>query len=168
MSDIKNKQDDIDNTHDEELVETALEREEECAQWQEKAQDFENKYFRIMADYQNLEKRMREDRIGLFQTANKELLLKFLPILDTLVLAQQHEENKTLRVLAGQFLSTIKAEGVTPLEVVGKQFDPATMEVITTQEGKEGVVIQEVRKGYLLHDRLLRPAGVIVGKKKRD
>jgi len=138
---------------------------EESSESEDVVQELENKYMRVLADYQNLEKRRIEERIGLLQSANKDLLLKFLPILDTLVLAQQHEENKTLGVLAGQFLNIIKAEGITQLEVVGKQFDPVTMEVIATQDGKEGVVIQEVRTGYLLHDRLLRPAGVIVGKK---
>lgn len=136
---------------------------DECAELQEKAEQFENKYLRVLADYQNLEKRRLEERIGLLQSANKDLLLKFLPILDTLILAQQHEEHKTLGVLAGQFLDIIKAEGVTSTKTLGEKFDPMMMEVIATQEGKEGIVIQEVRAGYLLHDRLLRPAGVIVG-----
>jgi len=158
-NDTKFPEEEIDS--EKEVVQEA--QRDESAEWQEKAEQFENKYLRVLADYQNLEKRRIEERIGLLQSANRDLLLKFLPILDTLVLAQQHEENKTLGVLAGQFQDTIKAEGITSIKALGEKFDPTVMEVIATQEGKEGIVIQEVRAGYLLHDRLLRPAGVIVG-----
>lgn len=165
MNKTINNQDDSDKINEEELVEAVDEQgiEKEPLESEDKARDLENKYIRVLADYQNLEKRMREERIQLFQSANKDLLLKFLPILDTLVLAQQHEENKTLSIVVAQFLNIAKAEGMIAIKVLGEQFDPTIMEVIATQEGKEGIVIQEVRTGYLLHDKLLRVAGVIVG-----
>lgn len=146
----------------EEIKELKEER-NECAEWKEKAQEFENKFKRAIADYQNLEKRMRDERGMLVLSANKELLLRFLPILDTLILAQQHDQNPTLGIVVNQFLDTLKSEHVTKVKTVGEKFDPETMEVVTTLDGKEGIVIQEVRAGYLLHDRLLRPAQVIVG-----
>ena len=157
------------NTEEEHLDEPIdasgeLEREEnghdEC---EEKLQIAENARVRALADYQNLEKRVREERITLIQSSNRDLLLRFLPILDTLVLAQLHEANSTLKVAIDQFFQTLKSEGVTQIEVIGEKFDPMIMEVVTTTEGKEGVVIQEVRAGFLLHDKLLRPAQVIVG-----
>jgi len=170
MNKIKTNQDDTNSVdHDEQvdgLEEAVVEIDQSDSE--KMAREFENKYLRVLADYQNLEKRMREERILLLQSANRDLLLKFLPILDTLVLAQQHEENKTLSIVVAQFLNIAKAEGMTAIKVLGEQFDPTVMEVIATQEGKEGIVIQEVRTGYLLHDRLLRPAGVIVGSGKKS
>lgn len=143
--------------------ETIDETNSEIEQLTNKLEESELKYKRALADYQNLEKRVRDERIGLSQFANRDLLLRFLPVLDTLILAKQHSADQTIAVCVGQFLDTLKSEGVVALETDGKDFDPETMEVVTTTEGKEGVVIQEVRTGYLLNDKLLRPAQVIVG-----
>ncbi len=132
------------------------------------AKIWESKYYRALADYQNLEKRVRDEKGEIIRASNKDLLLRFLPILDTLELAQQHEENSTLKVVIDQFLATLKSDEVTKIQTVGKEYDPMTMEVVTTGKGKEGVVIQEVRTGYLLHDKLLRPAQVIVGNGEKE
>ncbi|HVZ58775.1 MAG TPA: nucleotide exchange factor GrpE [Patescibacteria group bacterium] len=143
---------------------TTNEETKECAEWQEKAANFENKFKRALADYQNLEKRLRDERGEIIRTSNRDLLLRFLPVLDTLILARQHDGGQTFQVVIDQFLDILKAEGIIQIKTVGEKFDPSLMEVVTTQEGKEGIVIQEVRPGYLLHDRLLRVAQVIVGK----
>lgn len=126
---------------------------------------WEAKYYRALADYQNLEKRVRDERIELIRAGNRELLLRFLPILDTLELAQQHEENTTLKVVSDQFLATLKSDGVDKVKALGEKYDPMTMEVVSTENGEEGVVVKELRSGYLLHDKLLRAAQVIVGSK---
>ncbi len=144
---------------DEDIVEDQGEVEEA----DDEAKIWESKYYRALADYQNLEKRVRDERGEIIRVSNRELLLRFLPILDTLELAQKHEESSTLKVVSDQFLATLKADGVTRIKTLGEKYDPMTMEVVTTGKGKEGVVIQEVRTGYLLHDKLLRPAQVIVG-----
>jgi molecular chaperone GrpE len=133
---------------------------------EEKVSEWEHKYKRALADYQNLEKRVRDDRRNIIVSANRDLLLRFLPVLDTLELANQHEANQGLVLGINQCKDILKSEGVLGLETVGEEFDPNQMEVVSTTEGKEGIVIQEVRKGYLLHDILLRPAQVIVGKGK--
>lgn len=149
--------------HDETVEENI---EADKSELEEKLGEAENKYKRALADYQNLEKRMREGRIELVTSANRDLLLRFLPILDTLILAEQHAENPTFKVVIAQFADTLKAEGAVKIKTIGEKFDPNLMEVVTTTEGEEGIVIQEVRPGYLLHDKLLRPAQVIVGKKE--
>lgn len=153
---IKDKQDDIEDVIGEVVDE----------QPEEQVNEWESKYKRALADYQNLEKRVRDDRRNLYQNANKDLLLRFLPILDTLELANKHEGNQGLVLGINQFANILKSEGVVEIKAVGEKFDPTLMEVVSTTEGKEGIVIQEVRKGYLLHDTLLRPAQVIVGKGK--
>lgn len=130
--------------------------------------EWEDKYKRVLADYQNLEKRVRDERVELIRSSNRELLLRFLPILDTVLLAKQHEDNQNLKIVEDQFLAVLKTEGVTRIKTVGEQFDPAIMEVVTTVHGQEGIVIQEVRSGYLLYDKLLRPAQVIVGNGEKN
>jgi len=138
---------------------------EDC---EKRLQETESRYKRALADYQNLEKRIRDERGELIRLSNRELLLRFLPILDTLLLAQQHDKSESLNVLVSQFLDTLKSERVLRIKTEGEKFDPFLMEVVTTGEGKDGVVIQEVRAGYLLHDRLLRPAQVIVGSGQKE
>lgn len=127
-------------------------------------EECETKYKRALADYQNLEKRVSEQRIDLIRSANKDLLLRILTVLDTLVLAQQHTADKTIEVSINHFLDVLKSEGVIKIKTVGEDFDPALMEAISTEEGKEGKVINEVRAGFMLNDKLLRAAQVTVGK----
>lgn len=127
-------------------------------------EELENKYKRALADYQNLEKRTREERSNWIKTANKELLLRFLPVLDTLILANQHVPSEGFKLGIAQFLSALKTEGVEKIETIGKQFDPITMECIETVAGEEGKVLGEIRFGYKLYDIVLRVAQVKVGK----
>lgn len=132
-------------------------------EYKERVADLENQIKRVLADYQNLEKRVREERVNWIQTANKELLLRILPVLDTLILASKHSEDKSLHVSVSQFLQALKDEGVEKIETTGKNFDPHTMECVTTEEGEEGKVLEETRAGFKIGDIVLRPAQVIVG-----
>jgi len=132
---------------------------------EQKLVESDGKYKRALADYQNLEKRVREERVQWIKAANKELLLRILAVLDTMLLAQKHSDDKTLHIATQQFLDTVKGEGVTKIETHKKKFDPMLMECITVVEGKDGEVIEELRPGFLLHETVLRPAHVSVGKK---
>ncbi|MBI1982108.1 MAG: nucleotide exchange factor GrpE [Candidatus Levybacteria bacterium] len=140
------------------------ERTKETEELKQRIEDLENKYKRALADYQNLEKRAKEERSAWIKTANKELILQLLPVLDTLILADQHVPNEGLQLSIQQFISALKTEGVEKVETIGKQFDPITMECIETLSGEEGKVLEEVRFGYKLYDLVLRPAQVKVGK----
>jgi molecular chaperone GrpE len=130
-----------------------------------KLEESESKYRRALADYQNLQKRVSEEKQDWVRSANKELLLRLLPILDTLVLANQHDQSEGLKVSINQFLDTLKAEGVTKIKTVGEEFDPHLMECVVTEEGEDNKVLEELRSGYIMYDRVLRPAQVKVGKK---
>lgn len=149
----------------EDVVEGTTNNSEDLQKFEEELKDLEGKYKRALADYQNLEKRVREERIQWIKTASKDLLIRMLPIVDTLLLAQQHSQDQTLKVTAQQFLDLLKTEGVTRIETKGKKFDPKLMECITVEDGEEGKVVEELRAGFMLHETVLRPAGVKVGKK---
>lgn len=129
------------------------------------AREWEDKYKRALADYQNLEKRVAEQRREWMISASRDILQRMLPILDTLSLAQKHLKDQGLEASIQQFLGVLSQEGVIQIETVGKKFDPVHMEAVGTGKGDEGKVIEEVRAGYMLHDKLLRPAQVIVGQK---
>ncbi|HEV2339739.1 MAG TPA: nucleotide exchange factor GrpE [Patescibacteria group bacterium] len=129
----------------------------------ELARQFENQAKRLAADYQNLQKRTREEKSEWIGSASKDLILKILPVLDTLFLAQKHVQDKGLALAIDQFTKILENEGLERIETVGKQFDPITMEAVTTQEGEAGKVLEEVRVGYMMHGMLIRSAQVIVG-----
>jgi molecular chaperone GrpE len=128
-------------------------------------EEFENNYRRALADYQNLQKRVQEEKGEWIRAANKELILRILPVLDTLMIAQLHVDDKGMQVSIQQFIDVLKAEGITKIQTVGRDFDPHLMECITTEDGEENKVLEEIRAGYMIYERVLRPAQVKVGKK---
>ena len=130
------------------------------------ASQLENNYKRAIADYQNLQRRTQEEKINWIKSASKDLILKMLPVLDTLILANKHLQDKGLDLSIDQFLKVLKEEGVEKIETIGKDFDPNLMEAITTQVGEDGKVLEEIRAGYRLYDQVLRTAQVVVGKKE--
>lgn len=131
---------------------------------QKTLESLEDQLKRSVADYQNLEKRITAERQEWIMSANKRLILDILPILDTLILVQKHNHDQGLALNIQQFLDILTKEGVKKIEVVAKDFDPQVMECIQTVEGQEGKVIEEIKPGYMLYNKLLRPAHVKVGK----
>lgn len=161
----------------EELIEKQDELEEieedsELEQLKLRVEQAENSHRRALADYQNLQKRVSDQRSELILSANRDLLLRILSVLDTLVLANQHVENEGLKVAINQFLDVLKSEGVTRIKTEGAEFNPHTMECVAVVEDPsassgqaENKIIEEMRAGYMLNDKVLRPAQVKVGKK---
>lgn len=125
----------------------------------------DNHYKRALADYQNLEKRSFEMRSEWIRSAGRQVISRLLPVLDTLQMAQKHDQSQGLKISTAQFLDVLESEGVKRIETVGKQFDPLLMECIQTVEGEDGIVLEETRAGYTLDEKVLRVAQVIVGKK---
>lgn len=134
----------------------------------EELENLKNQLKRALADYQNLEKRVAQDRSDWIKNANRDLLLRFLPTLDTLNLAQKHVDDEGLKLSVQQFLDALKSEGVQKIETIGAHFDPKTMEAVEVEEAEEGKVLEEIRAGYTLNGEVLRPAQVKVGKQKID
>lgn len=131
---------------------------------QKEFENLENQLKRALADYQNLEKRVAEEKISWIRFANKDLLLRLLPGLDSLLLAEIHTQDEGVKLSIKHFLDILGETGVEKIESLGKDFDPKFMEAVTTKEGEEGKVVEEVRAGYTLNGQVLRPSQVIVGK----
>ncbi len=96
--------------------------------------------------------------------ANKDLILRLLPGLDSLILAKKHTKDEGVIVSIKHFLDVLEAEGIKKIETEDQEFDPKTMEVVSTTEGKENMVVDELRAGYTLYGTVIRPAQVVVGK----
>ena len=129
----------------------------------EEFKNLENQLKRALADYQNLEKRVQAEKSDWVKTANKGLLLRILPALDNLMLAQKHTQDEGVKLSVNQILTAFKDEGVERIETLGKDFDPTVMEAVSTADGEKGKIVEEIRAGYTLFGQVLRPAQVIVG-----
>jgi molecular chaperone GrpE (heat shock protein) len=140
-------------------------KKDEVVHLKQEITELEDRVKRIFADYQNLEKRVAEERRTLILNSNKHLLLRLIPVLDTLMFALVHTKDKGLELAIQQFMDALAAEGVKKIETKDKIFDPAIMECVAVEPGEDCKVISEVLAGYLLSDKVLRPAKVKVGKK---
>ena len=154
---------------------------QEIAQLKEqaaKAGEHREQMLRVAADFENFKKRAARERQEASKYANESLLQKFIPVLDNfdmaLLAANGAPGNAVQQLQAGvnmihQQLRNVLAEaGLEEIDANGKEFDPNWHEAVSQQESadvSEGKVLQQLRKGYKLRDRLLRPAGVVVAKK---
>jgi molecular chaperone GrpE len=163
----------IDEAEKEELIEEADEEIEEIDSAEQNNQDeigeevkrLEGQLKRAVADYQNLERRIEDNRREWILSANRSLIQKLLAVLDDLFLAQKHIQDDGLNLSIQKFLNLLKEEGVETINTKGQEFDPNTMECVSVQDGDENKVLEELRKGYIMNDRVIRPAQVIVGGK---
>jgi molecular chaperone GrpE len=143
-----------------------------------KADEYWDRLLRTTADFENSRKRAARERQEAVKFANESLIQKILPVLDNLEMAQaaaQPGEVGSLQSLqtgiamVQQGLKNILAEaGLEEVDASGKLFDPNLHEAVSQQESAdvpEGHVVHQLRKGYRLRERLLRPASVVVAKK---
>lgn len=132
-----------------------------------KLEEMTNHWMRAVADYQNLEKRVVGERIEYIKFLSKNLIKKFLPVLDDLEKAEVYLKDKGLELALKKLHVVLESEGVKRMETQGKDYDVGSMEALSIDEGKEdNKVIEEYRAGYMIHGSVLRPAQVKVSKKK--
>lgn len=137
---------------------------EKLEELKKRNEELEAQVKRLLADYQNLVKRTQGEREEIIKMGNKDLLLHLLPALDTLMLAGKHIQDEGLRLSIAQFQDALRQEGIEKIKTVGETFDPHFMECVETVEGEEGKVVNEIYSGYMLFDKIIRPAQVKVGK----
>ena len=162
------------NQGEPDLVEGEDSRTPEQALTEEKtrAEDYLVNWQRTQADFINYKRRSEQEREELGKYANASLILSLLPVLDDLERAfTSHPSKKPARsgwldgfkLIESKFRASLEAQGLTALKALGEPFNPNFHEAVREDAGKEGVVIKELQKGYMLHDKLLRPAQVVVG-----
>ncbi len=137
---------------------------------QQQIDQLTDKWKRALADYQNLEKRVQAEKQDFVKFSNAALIDKLLAVLDDLERAQQYLKDEGLKMAISQFNAVLQTEGVEEIKALGKEFEPMLMDCLEVVEGEENKVVEIVQKGYLLNDKVLRPAKVKVGqgKKKKE
>jgi len=130
-----------------------------------KADEYLDLARRARADFINYQDRMRRERADWTRQAVEDFLRDFLPALDGLCLASFEDPKleEAVRVIEKEFLRVLAKNGVTPIETAGKPFDPLYHEAVSVEEapGKpDGSILGEVRRGWMVGGRVLRPASV--------
>ena len=126
--------------------------------------DLDNRLKRALADYQNLKKRHEKEKQAYQKFVSASILDKFLTVLDDLQRAYQHLKDPGLKLALDQFISTLESEGVKEIKLLNTKFDPHLADCTESVEGPKNKIITIIKKGYTLHDQVLRPAQVKVGK----
>ena len=132
----------------------------------------QDRLLRTAAEFDNYRKRMDRERKDLSEYATTDVLLELLPIVDNFERALQAPAGteadafrKGIELIHKQMLDLLRKRGVTPLETLGAEFDPNFHQAVIQEpsaEHREGEVMQELQRGYMLGERLLRPAMVKV------
>jgi len=143
----------------------------------EKAEDYLNRLRYLQADFENYRKRVEKQIYETTQYGNRRLILELLPILDELECAVEVGKKSSDKVfLEGvemtlkKLHSVLEKEGVSEIKAIGESFDPNKHEAVlwVQMEGKDGIVLEEIRKGYVLKDMVIRPSLVKVAVNKSE
>ena len=128
------------------------------------------------AEFDNFKKWVTEDKKDSIQFANSALLKELLPVLDDMITAlnttpqtdSYDEWIKGVKLIYGKFIALLESQKLEEIEVKGQTFDPKKHEAVMCKEGEEDIVLEEIRKGYIYKNTVLRPSLVIVGRGKGD
>ncbi|HEY8418800.1 MAG TPA: nucleotide exchange factor GrpE [Limnochordales bacterium] len=158
---------------EEDLAAEAARLRERVAALEARERELADQYVRLLAEFDNYRRRTRQEMETLRKTAAERLLADVLPVLDSLehAIAAAGEAVETplgqgVRLIRQQLGDVLARHGLMPIEAVGQPFDPNTMEAVAEAEPGEGApaghVVEEYRRGYRLHDKVLRPSLVKV------
>ncbi|WP_410514418.1 nucleotide exchange factor GrpE [Paenibacillus sp. BR2-3] len=157
----------------EEAGEVTAESGDEFKRLQGLADEFQGRALRVQADFDNFRRRTLKEKEELAQYATSKLVTELLPVMDNferaLATAPATPDfeafTKGVNMIFRQLEGVLKNEGLTAMETVGQPFNPEYHQAIMqveSEEHEEGIVTEEVQKGYLLKDKVLRPAMVKV------
>lgn len=161
-----------------ELLERNQALEQELEQARAQADEHLRNWQRTAADFSNYRRRTDEERSAVAQLANAVLIGKLLAVLDDFdralenVPAEAHESwVEGVRLVDRKLRGVLEGEGVTPIDVVGQPFDPNVAEAVVHQQTTDypdNQVIDELQRGYRMHDRVIRPALVRVANNPKE
>ncbi|WP_167399204.1 nucleotide exchange factor GrpE [Planococcus maitriensis] len=146
---------------------------DEATELQAQLEEEQNKYLRLLADYDNFKRRTKKDQELAKQFRSQSLLTDLLPVLDNfdraLAVEAKSEESasllKGLEMVKKSLIDAVTAEGLEEIKAVGEPFDPHFHQAVIQEndpDSEPGTVLQELQKGYTLNGRVLRPAMVKV------
>lgn len=137
-----------------------------------------NDYLKVYAEMENTKRRIKEEAIKDRKYASQKVIGELINPIDMLIqivnmpAPSPEIQNYVIgfQMIANQLLDVLKNEGLAPIEAMGKEFDPKVMEAVETveTEDEENIVLKVMQPGYMYKDRVLRPAMVVVSKKKEN
>ncbi len=141
------------------------------AEEKQKAESYLANWQRAQADFINYKRRSEQEKEEVSKFANSTFMFSLLPILDDLERAFASVPPRLtklswvdgIRLIERKLWASLEAQGLSQIKALGEPFDPNLHEAAMHSKGKEGIVIEELQKGYKLHDRVLRPTMVVVG-----
>lgn len=156
--------------------EEAGKAQDEVRELSAKMGELNEKYLRLYAEFENYKRQVSREREDLLRFGSERLLHELLTVVDTLEMGLQHAEEgeatgglrKGIEMTLKEFLRVLEKFGVRRIDAVGKTFDPVyheAMSQVVTDEVAGGTVIEEFRRGYTYHEKLLRPSLVSVSKR---
>jgi len=146
---------------------------EQVAEKDKLIEEQKNKFLRALADLDNYKKRVNLEKDELIRYSNELLVKELLPAIDGFAKAIDFAKKtnnddlmKGIALIKKQIEDAISKFGVKEIEAVGKPYDPSLHEAILMKESEKapGIILEEMQKGYTMHERLIRPAMVIVSK----
>ncbi|HEX5563782.1 MAG TPA: nucleotide exchange factor GrpE [Sporosarcina sp.] len=157
----------------EEVAEEIDEKDQRISELESKLQDEENKLLRVLADFENAKRRNALDQEALVKYKAQSLLTSILPVLDNFerALAVEVKVEEAQSIMTGMemiyrnLVEALKGEGLVEIEALDKEFDPNFHQAVMTgndPDKSSGIVLDELQKGYMLKDRVLRPTMVKV------
>lgn len=161
---IHKKEDAVEKVLEE--FENAEKKENIIEQLEKRIQELEDQLKRAVADYRNLERRSYDERIEAVKFANKQLIEALLPAFDTLFLAGKFTADESVKLTIQRVLDVLKDNGIEKIVTLDAKYNPEEMECVEVVEGEKDCVIEEVRPGFIINGKLIRPAQVKVGKGK--
>jgi molecular chaperone GrpE len=152
------------------------EEKDELTVLQEKNEELNDRFLRLYSEFDNFRKRTQKEKIDLYKTAGEDVINSLLPVLDDFERAlksiDQSKDLKDLRegisLIYQKLLTTLNQKGLEPIESsIGKDFDldlhESVSQVPTDDKKMKGKVIDEIEKGYMLNDKVIRYAKVVIG-----
>lgn len=119
---------------------------------------------RAKADYINLQREHKQKIADYYKFANEGLILELLAVLDSFEAALKHGKDAGIEQLYNQLKNILKNDGLEEIKSIGEKFNPELHEAVETikSDKGEGIIVEEVQKGYKLHGKVIRPAKVKV------
>lgn len=143
--------------------------------------NYRDQYVRLYAEFDNFRKRTEREKAALIAYGKKDFALKMLPMYEVLLRQQKNlQDNKDqdpkalqdgMRMILSELNKAFSAEGIQKMDVLDKPYNPETQEVVATipaPADKDGLVIDEVKMGFMINGQVLRPASVVVGQAKEE
>jgi molecular chaperone GrpE len=163
------------STTEPEAAEALSPEADEAAKLRAELDEMQKKYLYLLSEFENYKRRTAKERLDLFKTASKDLLVELLPVLDDFERGLQAMEVSTdvaavktgVDLVYNKFKGVLTGKGLQPIESVGSDFDTELHEAISqapaAEEAQKNKVMAEVEKGYKLNEQVIRYAKVIVG-----